>query len=576
MPMQFLKSPIYELKQTTREFRWSDAFVLLTITALLYLGVHFGFHAPEVVKGPGIVLHPAALPYYAFRSVIRMGAAYLLSLLFTLVYGYAAARSRRAEQILLPTLDVLQSVPILSFLPVVLLGLSAVMHERLAAELASIVLIFTSQVWNMTFSWYQSLTTLPRDLREAAEILRLNWWLRMRKLELPFGAIGLIWNSMMSWAGGWFFLMAAEIFTVGERDYRLPGLGAYLREASHRGDVAAILWGLGTLVLVIVLLDQLVWRPLVAWSEKFKLEMVEQETHASSWFYDMLRTSRLSERVSAVWERIGERVDAWTLRVWPFQPERVSDHPQRQDVAWRLFFLVILLLVAYGTLRALHLLIQVQLSQWLAILQGVFMTALRVAVALAIAFGWTVPLGVYIGMNARLAAWLQPLVQIAASIPATALFPVFVLMLLNLPGGLNMAAVLLMLTGTQWYLLFNVIAGTMSIPQELRFTVTLLGMNRWQKWRVLILPALFPYLITGAITASGGAWNASIVAEYVEFGGRTLRVTGLGDLIAASTAEGDFPMLLASTLTMIVTVVLVNRLLWRRLYRIAASRYRME
>ena len=574
--MQFLKSPIYELKQTTREFRWSDAFVLLTITALLYLGVHFGFHAPEVVKGPGIVLHPTALPYYALRSVIRMAAAYMLSLMFTLVYGYVAARSRRAEQILLPTLDVLQSVPILSFLPVVLLGLSAILQEQLAAELASIVLIFTSQVWNMTFSWYQSLTTLPRDLREAAAILRLNWWLRMRKLELPFGAIGLIWNSMMSWAGGWFFLMAAEIFTVGERDYRLPGLGAYLREASHQGNIVAILWGLGTLVLVIVLLDQLVWRPLVAWSEKFKLEMVEQETHASSWFYDILRSSRLSERVSAFWERIGERVDAWSLRVWPFRPERASEQAQRQDVAWRLFFVAILLLVAYGTLRALHLLIQVQLSQWLAILQGVFMTALRVAVALAIAFGWTVPLGVYIGMNARLAAWLQPLVQIAASIPATALFPVFVLMLLNLPAGLNMAAVLLMLTGTQWYLLFNVIAGTMSIPQELRFTVTLLGMNRWQKWRVLILPALFPYLITGAITASGGAWNASIVAEYVEFGGRTLRVNGLGELIAASTAEGDFPMLLASTLTMIVTVVLVNRLLWRRLYRIAASRYRME
>jgi len=574
--MRFIKSPIYEIKQTTREFRWSDAFVLLTITALLYAGVHFGLHAPEVVKGPGISLEPSALPYYALRSVLRMAAAYLLSLGFTLFYGYAAARSRRAEQILLPTLDVLQSVPILSFLPVVLLGLSAILPERIAAELASIVLIFTSQVWNMTFSWYQSLTTLPGDLREAAAILRLNWWLRMRKLELPFGAIGLIWNSMMSWAGGWFFLMAAEIFTVGERDYRLPGLGAYLREASHQGNIVAILWGLATLVLVIVLLDQLVWRPLVAWSEKFKLEMLGQETQAGSWFYDILRTSKLAERVSAFWERMGERVDAWTLRVWPFRPERTTEESQRQDFLWRLFFVVMLLLVAFGTLRALHLLTQVQLHQWFDILQGVLMTALRVAVALAIALSWTVPLGVYIGMNARLAAWLQPLVQIAASIPATALFPVFVLMLVNLPGGLNIAAVLLMLTGTQWYLLFNVIAGTTSIPQELRYTVTLLGMSRWQRWRVLILPALFPYLITGAITASGGAWNASIVAEYVEFGGRTLRVTGLGDLIAASTAEGDFPMLLASTLTMIFTVVLVNRLLWRRLYRIAASRYRME
>ncbi len=574
--MHYLKAPIYELKQTTREFRWSDAFVLLTITALLYLGVHFAFHAPEVVQGPGIVLEPSALPYYAFRSVVRMGAAYLLSLTFTLIYGYAAARKRRAEQILLPTLDVLQSVPILSFLPVVLLGLSAVLHERLAAELASIVLIFTSQVWNMTFSWYQSLTTQPMDLREAAAILRMNWWLKMRKLELPFGAIGLIWNSMMSWAGGWFFLMAAEIFTVGDRDYRLPGLGAYLREASHQGNIGAILWGLGTLVLVIVLLDQLLWRPLVAWSEKFKLEMIEQESHGSSWFYDILRSSRLSEKVSAFWERMGERVDAWSLRMWPFRPEHAEAQRGHGELPWRLFIVLVLLLVGYGTLRAVHLLVQVELTQWLDILQGVLMTALRVIIALAIAFGWTVPLGVFIGMNARLAGWLQPLVQIAASIPATALFPVFVLMLIKLPAGLNMAAVLLMLTGTQWYLLFNVIAGTMSIPQELRYTVTLLGMSRWQKWRVLILPALFPYLITGAITASGGAWNASIVAEYIEFGGRTLRVTGLGDLIAYSTAQGDFPLLLASTLTMILTVVLVNRLLWRRLYRIAASRYRME
>lgn len=574
--MHFLKSPIYELKQTTREFRWSDALVLLTITALLYVGVHFGFRAPEVVKGPGITLEPWALPYYAFRSVLRMGAAYLLSLSFTLVYGYAAARSRRAEQILLPTLDVLQSVPILSFLPVVLLGLSAIMPERIAAEMASIVLIFTSQVWNMTFSWYQSLTTLPRELREAAEVFRMNWWLKMRKLELPFGAIGLIWNSMMSWAGGWFFLMAAEIFTVGERDYRLPGLGAYLREASHQGNIPAILMGLGTLVLVIVLLDQLVWRPLVAWSEKFKLEMIAHDEEASSWFYDLLRSSRLAERFSQFWGRIGEGVDRWSLQLFPFRAEHIDTSPHRSDLMWRFLVLALVVAIGYGALRALHLLTQVQLSQWLAILQGVVMTALRVTIALLIALSWTVPLGVYIGMNARLAAWLQPLVQIAASIPATALFPVFVLMLVNLPAGLNIAAVLLMLTGTQWYLLFNVIAGTMAIPQELRFTVTLLGMNRWQRWRVLILPALFPYLITGAITASGGAWNASIVAEYVEFGGKTLRVTGLGDLISYSTAEGDFALLLASTLTMIVTVVLINRLVWRRLYRIAASRYRME
>jgi ABC-type anion transport system duplicated permease subunit len=445
-----------------RGFQRGDLVVLLGVVVLIYAGVSLAVHTPLALRGPDISLAPEVLPYYAVRSVGRMAAAYFLSLLVALLYGRAAAEHRQAEQVLLPLLDVLQSVPILSFLPVVLLSLSAVLPPRLAAELAAIVLIFTSQAWNLIFAWYQSLKTIPAELREAAAIFRFNGWWRFRTLELPFAAISLLWNSMMSWAGGWFFLMAAEIFTVGERDFRLPGLGAYLQEAATRGDMAAIAWGLATLVAVIVVLDQLVWRPL------------------------------------------------------------------------------------------------------------------RVVAALVMALAWTLPLRVAIGTRPHLAARVQPLAQIAASIPATALFPVVVLVIAGLPAGMNLAAVLLMLMGTQWYLLFNVIAGASAIPQDLQYTAGLLQLSRWQRWRILILPALFPYLITGAVTASGGAWNASIVAEYSDFAGQPRYVIGVGSLIAQATASGTYPLLLAATLGMIGSVVTINRLVWRRLYRVAEERYRLE
>ena len=554
----------------------ADGAVLLLLAAILYLGVHLGAGAPARVEGPSISLSREALPRYALLSIGRMAAAYVLSMLFTLVYGYVAAYNRHAERVLLPLLDVLQSVPILSFLPVALLSLSAILPERAAAEMASILLIFTSQAWNLTFAWYQALTTIPKELREASAIFRLNRWLRLKALELPFAAISLIWNSMMSWAGGWFFVMAAEMFTVGERDFRLEGLGAYLQEAANRGDVRALLWGLATLILIIVAMDQLIWRPLLAWAERFKVEMVESDRPASSWFYDLLRgsalTSFLGERV---WRPLSERLDAWLLRYLPPGGEQVLGG---RGARWLWYALAGLggLAVAYGASRAAGLLLAVSLSQWGAIALGALATLLRVAVALGIALAWTIPLGVLIGTNARAAAWLQPLVQIAASVPATALFPVFLLLLVRLPGGLNVAAILLMLAGTQWYLLFNIIAGASSIPRDLEYTTALLQLGRWERWRTLILPAIFPFTITGAITASGGAWNASIVAEHVQFGGRTVYTVGIGALIARATESGDFPLLLAATLTMSLSVVLINRLVWRRLYRMAEQRYRLE
>ncbi len=563
-------------QRTGRLFTWGDGLALILIAVGLFVGARLALGAPKAIAGPVISLAPGALPWYTSLSVGRMAAAYILSMLFALLYGRAAAYNRRAEQVLMPLLDVLQSVPILSFLPVVLLSLSALLPQTAAAELASIVLIFTSQAWNLTFAWYQSLSTVPKELQEASAIFRLNAWMRFKGLELPFAAISLVWNSMMSWAGGWFFLMAAEIFTVGERDFRLPGLGAYLFEAASQGDSRAIGWGVGALVLTIIALDQLVWRPLLAWSERFKVEMIESDNPPTSWFYDALTDSRLVGWVGkTLVQPVTEKLDDWLISRFPPRAHWYEPGGRRFGLSTILGGLVGLGM-AYGLYLAGAMLLHVSPQQWGQIGVGVGATFLRVLIALVIALAWTVPVGVAIGTNQRLAAILQPVVQITASVPATALFPLILLFVLRLPGGLNLAAVLLMLMGTQWYLLFNVIAGASAIPQDLKYTTTLLGLGGWQRWRTLILPALFPYLVTGAITASGGAWNASIVAEYQNFGGATLQTTGIGALIASATAAGDYPLLLAATLSLVVAVILVNRLFWRRLYTLAEEKYRME
>ncbi|HKK01967.1 MAG TPA: ABC transporter permease subunit, partial [Desulfuromonadales bacterium] len=488
-----------------RRFGLADLVVLSGLLVATVAGLQLAWRVPAAVKGPTISLAPGALPWYAALSISRMSAAYFLSLVFTLVYGYLAANHRRAERILMPLLDVLQSVPILSFLPVALLGLSAVLPQRTAAEIASVILIFTSQVWNMTFGWYQSLTTLPKELREASTIFRFGGWQRFKTAELPFAVIPLIWNSIMSWSGGWFFLMAAEIFHVGKRDFRLPGLGSYLQEAANQGDIRAILLGLAWLIGVIVALDQLVWRPLLAWGNRFKVDLVEGEEPPNSWFYELLSQTRFPAWVAKRFVRpLMERFDVWMLRLFP--PAAASANT-RGDSRWQRGIMeaagwgIFGLALAYGLWQGGHLLGEVTAGEWWEIVRGVGATFLRVAGSLVLALLWTIPLGVMIGTNARLARWLQPLVQIAASTPATALFPIFLLLVIGLPGGLNLAAVLLMLMGTQWYLLFNVIAGAMAIPNDLRYTASLLQLSRWERWRTLFLPALFPYIVTGSITA---------------------------------------------------------------------------
>ncbi|MBM4274684.1 MAG: ABC transporter permease subunit [Deltaproteobacteria bacterium] len=556
---------------------WGDVVVFLGLGTLLYLAIRLGMGAPEVIQGPEINLSPGVLPYYVGLSLGRMFCAYVLSMVFSMVFGYLAAKNQTAEKFLLPLLDVLQSVPLLSFLPVVFLSTAAVLPLHLALELSSIVLIFTSQAWNIAFAWYQSLTTIPRELRLTSTMFRFSTWLRFKTLELPFAAITLIWNSMASWAGGWFFLMASEMFTAGERNFRLPGLGSYLQEAANQGNLQAVMYGLGALVLTILALDQFIWRPLLAWSDRFKMQFVESENPPTSWFYNALRSSRM---FAAIYENILKpvsiKLDPMLLRLspgleYPLGERRARAWPRYLLAAAALLALAVLLYEAYQGGR---LLMGVSLGQWGDIGIGLVATQLRVLAALLIALAWTIPAGVLIGTSPRLANWLQPLVQVTASIPATALFPVLLLLVVHLPGELDLAAVLLMLLGTQWYLLFNIIAGASAIPQDLKYTTALLQLGRWERWKTLFLPALFPYAVTGAIAAAGGAWNASIVSEYTQFGGRVLTTTGIGAIIAQATAEGDYPQVLAATLALIVTVCTLNRLVWRRLYNLAEERYR--
>ena len=573
-------TPAVGQAERVRTPRWVDLVLFLVLVAVGYgiVRATAGWRAP-IPPRLDIDLSPWELPRYAGLSTLRMAFAYLLSLVFSLVYARAAAASRTAERVMLPLLDILQSVPILSFMPGVVLALAALLPGRtLGLELAAIVLIFTSQAWNMAFSFHQSLITIPTQLSEAARIYRLGFWQRFSRLELPFGAIALIANSMMSWAGGWFFLMASEQFTLGVKDLRLPGLGSYLAHAAELGDTEALLLGLGTLIAVILLLDQIIWRPLMAWSDRFKVEQSTTGEAFTSPVLDILRGSELMAQLRRALAPPLRRLDAWLTMVTdrsarrPFDPRRAARRRALGFVAGG----AALVGTVWGLAAAVHALAGLNSADWHLLVRSAVATLTRTLIALAIAVAWTVPVGVAIGMNPRWAQRAAPIVQTIASVPATAVFPVLLLFLLQLPGGLNGAAVALMLLGTQWYVLFNVIAGASAIPSDLREAARTFRLGGWQRWRTLILPAIFPYLVTGMITATGGAWNASIVSEYVSFGGHKISTVGLGAVIAEAADNGNGRLLLAGTLVMSVVVIATNRLVWRRLYRLAEARFRLE
>jgi NitT/TauT family transport system permease protein len=541
----------------------------------------FGHPEPEIV----ISQSPRALPQYAFYSIVRIGLAYLLSLIFAISYGYIAAYNKRIEALMIAGLDILQSIPVLSFLPGVMLAMVALFPTRqIGVEMGAIVLIFTGQVWNMAFSFYSSIKSIPRELSEAASIYHFSRLQRLIQLELPYSAIGLVWNSMVSVAGGWFFLMACEMFVLGSRDFRLPGLGSYLQTAAGTGNYAAITWGLLTMIAIIVATDQLIWRPVIAWSDKFKFEQVESGTHVRSPLLHLLQHSRglrsLREHTvvplgESVYRRLAKERNPSSA-----QPSITGEVPpvkNGRSVALLRGAVLVLIAVAvlYAAWQALALLREVHGSQFAGIMKGALATFLRVNVSLVLAAAWTIPAGVAIGFHPRLARIAQPLAQIAASVPATALFPVLLLALVRLGGGMGIGSIALMLLGTQWYILFNVIAGAMAIPSDLKEVATLFHFTTIQKWKTVILPGIFPFLITGLVTASGGAWNASIIAEYFHLKNQTLQTVGLGATISAATDSGQFQILLLATIVMAMMVVTINRLVWRPLYRLAETRYKL-
>ena len=533
----------------------------------------FGPFNPQVE----ISRSPFMLPVYAAYSLLRILVAYALSLAFTLVYGYVAAYNQRAERFMIPLLDILQSIPVLSFLPGVMLAMVALFpRHQFGVELGAILLIFTGQVWNMAFSFYSSLKSVPREMREAAKIYQFNWYQRFVTMELPYATIGLVWNSMMSVAGGWFFLMACEMFVLGDKDFRLPGLGSYLQTAASAGDTRSILWGVATMVLVIVLMDQVVWRPIIAWAEKFKMEQVESADAPRSWFLDLIEGS---PGLVSLRRRVFRPLKEWLdLRFARRHQEADAAAPAPGWKVWagRAIAAAAVCAVTYAAIRAGGMVSQLDRSEYRELFRGTVATFLRVVVALVIGSAWTIPVGVAIGFNPKLARIAQPLAQIAASVPATALFPIVLLLLIRVGGGLGIGSIVLLLLGTQWYILFNVIAGAMAIPTDLREVATLFRFTSAQRWRTVVLPGIFPYLVTGLVTASGGAWNASIVAEYFRFKNQTFTTVGLGAVISGATDAGNFDLLLASTIVMALVVVTVNRLVWRRMYRLAASRYTMD
>ncbi|UVH56218.1 ABC transporter permease subunit [Variovorax paradoxus] len=576
-------APQLTVTEERRAFGWVDALVMLALLGLFWSALHFGkgmlVHfdpaaVPQVDNSPGLI------PYYAGRTLMRMWIAFGFSLFFAISVGYLAAKNRTARAFILPALDVLQSVPVLGFLSATVTGFMALFPgSLLGVECAAIFAIFTGQVWNMAFGFYHSMVTVPTDMQEAASTYGLTRWQRFRTVELPASAHSLIWNSMMSFGGGWFFVAQSEAISVMNKDIKLPGLGSYMVQAISNGDKTAALWAVVAMIVLILASDQLVWRPLLAWADKFKIELTGSTTPATSWVYNLLRGAYLFTWISErLWRPLLDK--AFQARA-PMARMPVRLKASWKKLLWRVVGIVLSIWIGIELLRAvaaataaLH--GALSLADFGHIVWLGFLTALRVAAMTVLAtLIWT-PVGVWIGFQPRVARFAQPLAQIGASFPVNMTFPIVVGFFVASHISLNWGSILLIAMGTQWYILFNVIAGAMAIPNDLKEAGRVYGLRRWSLWRTLILPAIFPFWVTGACTAAGGAWNASIVAELATWGGTSLQADGLGAYIANVTKMGDTPLIIASIGVMSIFVVLMNKLIWRRLYAFAERRFRLD
>ncbi len=535
--------------------------------------------AARLVVEP-ITLDPANLPEYALRTTLRMFAAIMASLLFTFVVATLAAKSRKAELVIIPALDILQSVPVLGFLTfTVVFFVGLFPGSEFGAECAAIFAIFTSQAWNMAFSFYQSLRTVPRDLEEVSRHFGLSPWLRFWRLEAPFAAPGLIWNTMMSMSGGWFFVVASEAITVGDTTIKLPGIGSWLAVAIEAKDIHAVLLAVATMAVVILIYDQLVFRPIVAWADKFRFEQTAAQQRPRSWLYDLWRRGRLIRQLARSTAWLGGRVSRLPLRLAlpPRARTLPAAGPAAGRLADRLWQLVVLVLVALALWRIV-VFVRASLG-WHDLLTALglgLLTFTRVAILIALASVVWVPIGVWIGLRPVVATRVQPLAQFLAAFPANVLFPIAVVAIVSFHLDPDIWLSPLMVLGTQWYILFNVIAGASAFPTDLREASTLFRLRTWQWWRQVILPGILPYYVTGALTATGGSWNASIVAEVASWGDTRLEAAGLGSYIADASAAGDYPRVVLGIAVMSVMVVACNRLVWRPLYRLAERRFRLE
>jgi len=570
-------TPTFPSRETlTRlRFRPLDVAVGVVVLLLIYVAVRVGAGARAPAHASTTIsLSPSNLPYYAARSLIRMFIALAFSYAFSLGYAYVAARSRRARRVMVPALDILQSVPVLGFLAVTVTFFTALFPgSELGFECAAIFAVFTSQAWNITFSFYHSLISQPADFDEASRLMGLSRWKRFWAIDVPGGAIGLVWNGMMSFGGSWFFLTASELITVNNRRYTLPGVGSYVGVAVDDGRLGDVLWGILTMVIIILVVNFFFWRPLVAYVDRFRVEQSESTQKPRSMVLDVLQRSSWPAVLGRSRRVLAEPVNTVMARATGVDDVRLASNAVRRragDVAFTVLLVVALAFGLYSMLAYIA-----TGSDGLGVLGTAFglgfLTFLRVVVVVTVSSVLWVPVGVWIGFNPRVAQFMQPIVQVLASFPANFLFPFAIAIFLDIGLSLNFGAIVLMALGTQWYVLFNVIAGASAVPSDLKEAMDNLGVRGLERWRRLILPGIFPAYVTGAITAAGGAWNATIVAEIVYYNHRTLVAKGLGSFIAQNT--GHLPELFAGLLVMAIYVTGLNALLWRRLYRLSETKF---
>jgi NitT/TauT family transport system permease protein len=576
--MDFRVIRVPALDQALRPNIW-DIVALILVVGAMVLIVYGGEQTTLPLSSLDVTplsLDPVHLPFYALRTTMRMLLAIICSIIFTFIYAALAAKSRRAEMVLIPLLDILQSVPILGFLTfTVVFFMNLFPGNVMGAELACVFAIFTSQAWNMTFSMYQSMRNVPKDLEEATQSFHLSGWQRFWRLDVPFAMPGLIWNAMMSMSGGWFFVVASEAITVGNTTVTLPGIGSYVALGIEKQDLAAIGYAILAMLLVIIAYDQLLFRPIVAWADKFRFEQTASGNPPTSWMLDLFRRTRALRALTLPFAAVNRAFS--NLRInWPvsLQPTTKSGSPSRTvDVIW---FLLIGVSTGYAAYRAYeYLSASLGPSDIFAAFGYGLLTLARVIVLIALATLIWVPVGVWIGLRPKLAERVQPLAQFLAAFPANLAFPVFVYLIVHYRLNANIWLSPLMILGTQWYILFNVIAGASAFPSDLREAASSFHLKGWRWWIKVVLPGIFPYYITGAITASGGSWNASIVAEVASWGTTHLTAAGLGAYIAKATEAGDFPRVVLGIAVMCILVTLFNRLLWRPLYAFGERRLRL-